>query len=89
MIDDIGPGYPRTRDWQFRGLCQVPKGPARGRDPSIVLRSRGVAYAPIPAVRMLWVAPGGVTETPGFGRDNFGGSLPKSGLEGRRQVVLM
>jgi hypothetical protein len=36
----------------------------------------GGSKAPIPAVRMLWVARGGVTETPGFGRHNFGGSHP-------------
>jgi hypothetical protein len=45
--------------------------------------------APIAAVRMSWVAPGGVTATAGLGTHNFGGSLPKGGLESRRQVVLV
>jgi hypothetical protein len=42
--------------------------------------------APIPAVRMSWVAPGGVTETLGLGRHNFGGFLPKGGRARRPEA---
>ena len=46
MSDDVGPGIAAPGDQRFRGLPQVPEDPTRGRGPSIVLRSRGVAYAP-------------------------------------------